>query len=1165
MAGCGAKCFFRASSRDGNFLRRASSCALLASCVIALQLVLMAGNVFAQGANQAQVSLPAQADGQPAKQAGQTELQRQQERLASEVSARAAALPGSALTPEQKAEVARLDAAVIAALQSAGELAEKTQQQTTDAASAKARIEAARVEKERLSKKQPNSDVAWLRLGYQAGVAESQALGAQISTLELRRTDMSSVIAGREKRRQQLAQLILDAKSAREQVAAAKPTFQEAVTTLLQQSVLAEWEARQLQAAQQVSALESELLLIDAESPLLPLQLENLQIQEKLLKEKQSALNDAMKAKRSARIYEFRTEFSKLTVDDSEIHARLKYWLEVIAKEESAAEEMTWLSLAQQHEQLQLQIESMDKELKRWRELRDNMQLRLDPLSSKESIPGANRWVVERLRKQRRELPSAASLMGDLAKIHETVQLAQSLDYDLTDLSNQLEILQGTDGSDPGLVDIGGRVLSAMKEDVRVFLTDLYKVGDLTEQTLRLSNEYQAFIDKQLLWTPNADLLSLGDVADTSGAAVWLISPVNWTLAGAVLLGDARQYPFWWIAFALALLLLGMNRVRLKKSLENVSVRAHRSTCTDFDLSLRGLADTVLISVPFPLILLFVSWRLNVSAEGESREFCTALSAGLMLATAALFPMSLLRQICIPQGLGRLHFGWREAQTRQLHQHLRWLINFSVPLLLVIGALVAQSEAKWEESFGRIAFLALMVLLSVFFVFIFHPRRGVFAEILQQRSGGWLDRLRFIWYPALSIAPVALGVLSTLGYHYTSQQLATRLDKTLWMIVLLTVTYCLMRRWLLLNRRKIMMDQARQRLEEAAKLREQGQQAPAPIKGVEDNEVNLVAINEQTRRLIKSLFVTCGLLWAYWIWADVLPAILMLDRVALWDLSETKSISLADLLLVVPILVLTVIATRNVPGLLEIALLQHLPLTRAARYAITTLASYAIAALGLVLASANIGLTWASIQWLVAGLGVGLGFGMQEIFANFISGVILLFEQPIRVGDVVTIDGTTGTVARIRIRATTIVNWDRQELIVPNKELITGKLINWTLTDTTNRVVVNVGIAYGSDTKEACDAVKEICSQHPNIMKDPGPIVTFEGFGDNTLNLVLRAYLATLDNRLSTVHQLHERIYREFDRRKIEIAFPQLDLHLRSMPEQSVGGTSSLDEKKKGQ
>jgi len=195
-----------------------------------------------------------------------------------------------------------------------------------------------------------------------------------------------------------------------------------------------------------------------------------------------------------------------------------------------------------------------------------------------------------------------------------------------------------------------------------------------------------------------------------------------------------------------------------------------------------------------------------------------------------------------------------------------------------------------------------------------------------------------------------------------------------------------------------------------------------------------------------------------------------------------------------------------------------------------------------------LGLHWQNIQWLVAALGVGLGFGLQEIFANFISGLILLFEQPIRVGDVVTLGDTTGVVARIRIRATTVTNWDRQELIIPNKDLITGRLVNWTLTDSTNRIVVNVGVAYGSDTEFACDLLRKICEEHPKISKDPEPVVTFESFGDSTLNLVLRCYLSTLDERLKSIHQLHTEINKRFNESGLEIAFPQRDLHLRSLP-----------------
>ncbi len=283
----------------------------------------------------------------------------------------------------------------------------------------------------------------------------------------------------------------------------------------------------------------------------------------------------------------------------------------------------------------------------------------------------------------------------------------------------------------------------------------------------------------------------------------------------------------------------------------------------------------------------------------------------------------------------------------------------------------------------------------------------------------------------------------------------------------------------------------------------------------------------------------------------------MLENFKLWDVQGSKpnevvTITLANLVVVIPIFILTLIAGRNLPGLMEIALLQHLPLTGAARYAISTLSRYAILILGIVASSSAIGLRWSSIQWLVAALGVGLGFGLQEIFANFVSGIILLFEQPIRVGDVITLDGVTGSVSKIRMRATTLVNWDRQELIIPNKDLITGKLLNWTLSDTTNRIQIRVGIAHGSDTEEACRILRDIIANHANIMKDPAPTVSFENFGEGSLDLTIRAFLANLDVRLETVHQLHTQIYMRLRAAGIEIAFPQRDLHIRSFPMQML-------------
>jgi len=186
------------------------------------------------------------------------------------------------------------------------------------------------------------------------------------------------------------------------------------------------------------------------------------------------------------------------------------------------------------------------------------------------------------------------------------------------------------------------------------------------------------------------------------------------------------------------------------------------------------------------------------------------------------------------------------------------------------------------------------------------------------------------------------------------------------------------------------------------------------------------------------------------------------------------------------------------------------------------------------------------VQWLVAALGVGIGFGLQEIVANFISGLIILFERPVRVGDIVTIGDTTGVVSKIEIRATTIRNWDKQELLVPNKEFITGRLLNWSLTDQLNRIVVTVGVAYGSDTRKAMAILAEAADENQHVIKDPEPIVTFEGFGDNSLTLVLRCYLDNLDYRLTVTTELHQTINDKLEAAGISIAFPQRDIHLRS-------------------
>jgi potassium efflux system protein len=230
-----------------------------------------------------------------------------------------------------------------------------------------------------------------------------------------------------------------------------------------------------------------------------------------------------------------------------------------------------------------------------------------------------------------------------------------------------------------------------------------------------------------------------------------------------------------------------------------------------------------------------------------------------------------------------------------------------------------------------------------------------------------------------------------------------------------------------------------------------------------------------------------------------------------------------------------------------VTLLHRLPLDAGSRFAATTLSRYIITVIGLVIAFDLIGIGWAKVQWLIAAMTVGLGFGLQEIFANFVSGIIILFERPIRVGDVVTVDDVNGIVTRIHIRATTITDWDRKELIVPNKEFITGRVINWTLSDRITRLLIKVGVAYGSDTDLVQKLLLEATKSLPSILSDPAPSAIFTGFGDSSLDFEVRAYIPNVDYQLTLRHDLFTAINKKLQTAGIEIPFPQQDLHIRSI------------------
>ncbi|MCG3178730.1 MAG: Miniconductance mechanosensitive channel MscM [Phycisphaerae bacterium] len=661
-------------------------------------------------------------------------------------------------------------------------------------------------------------------------------------------------------------------------------------------------------------------------------------------------------------------------------------------------------------------------------------------------------------------------------------------------------------------------------------------------------DRFSVFIDQRILWVRNMPPLRRGELLWAARGAAELVRADGWRRLPGQLAYDAVESPLIWLPLLLLAAAMIATRGRARRGIRSLGRPGPRDAAglTTMAAAPRVLALTLWRDLPGPLLLALAGWRLGEIAAG--RGPAASLGAALWTCAWVLLGLLFLHDLCVPGGLGRRHFRWNRRRLASIRAGSVWLMAVGLPLLALVlvmrfSGFAGRQVAMPQASLARLAFIVGALFLAVMLHRLFRAdERG--GLLSRSRAG----RLRLLWHVLAVAAPPALALLSACGYLHTSLKLAGLLLASLGLLLGVAVAQGILTHWLTLMRARLSADRSLQPVTPIA---------PATVVALEEADREaLRVLGDQGSHLIRAVLVVIFLVGLWLIWRSALPALSMLNRFTLWTVSGPDGavpVTLAKGLLSLLTVAAMVVAIRNVPGLLEIVLLRPVGLGPDIRFAVRALCRYLLAIVALIIAFSLLGIGWSKVQWLVAAITVGLGFGLQEIFANFVSGIIVLFERPMRVGDVITVGDTTGRVTRIQMRSTTITDWDCKELIVPNKEFITGRLVNWTLSDRTLRITIPVSVAYGSDVELVRRLLLQCARENPRVLRSPPPKAHFEEFGESSLNFYLKVYLTHVEHMFNARDELVTVIERALRGHGVEIPFPQRDLHIRTFPPSPPG------------
>jgi len=759
------------------------------------------------------------------------------------------------------------------------------------------------------------------------------------------------------------------------------------------------------------------------------------------------------------------------------------------------------------------------------------------------------------LRQRDAALPSEIELQQQIARLRETlpeIELERLLLEDelarLTDAAVEADRLIDA-SADPvpeserpllrrtliDLLDI--RVTEHAQPLLRSLNTRVDELNGIIETDQALLEEidrYRDFVLQQTVWVRDPSALAPGFGRRLADQAAVFFAPEGWREVRQAMLADLAQRPILAVLAVLPGLLLVLLRRPIARRTALAGDRVARAATDRFreTLVVTGFAILQGLAITAPILALDIA----LGDDPLGSRMVIALDHTLTRLAVFTFVLATLAAVIRPGGLAERHFRWSSSTIRLAR---RFVVLAGIAVVFAACDRMCAPRELALPDLGRVFYTPMPLLIATVLVLTLRMRDdGTTPGRTHLPTGSTAHTLLAM----AVVLPLAGAVLANVGWYDATSLLQRASVTSLLYLASLFVFRELLYRGL----------HSRQR-QESWRLRRQREGGEDVADEVED----LAAIGARTASAIRFCMIGLLLAGVWVIWRDLFPAFQGFQGFQLWEHEAMVPsgddgrmeptllpVTLGDLLLAIGTFLATISASRHLPTLIEVVVLDRFGLERGVRYAVVQLTQWLVLIAGTVVGFSLIGVTWSSVQWLAAGFTVGLGFGLQEIFANFISGLIILFEQPVRVGDIVTVGTTTGRISRVRMRSTTITDWDRKELIVPNKQFITQEVVNWSLGDSCIRLVIPVGVSYDDDPETVTGILLGIGRADPETLDDPEPHVFFAGFGESSLDFELRVFLDGTDGLITVRNRLNTAIKKAFDEADITIPFPQRDVHL---------------------